>query len=57
MKASRRINIFSNMRNNMQSSVDSQALKSEVETLKEIVNRLQQKEEIRNQVKSLGISN
>ena len=60
MKASRRINIFSNMKSNMQSSVDSQALKAEVETLKEIVNRLQQKDQIRNVVedsKTLGISN
>jgi len=53
MKASRRINIFSNMRNNMQSTVDSQALKSEVETLKEIVIRLQQKEDIRNQIQKI----
>ncbi len=50
MKASRRLNIFSNMKSNMQSSVDSQALRSEVDTLKEIVNRLQQKDSIRDSI-------
>jgi len=50
MKASPKINLFSNMTSNLQTSVNTRALQTEVDTLKEIVIRLQQKDEIRNSI-------
>jgi len=50
MKASPKINLFSNMTINLQTSVNTRALQTEVNTLKEIVIRLQQKDEIRNKI-------
>jgi len=50
MKASSKLNVFSNISQNMQKSVSVHMLKNEINQLRQMVNRLQQKDLIREKI-------